>query len=229
MDRESVKRGLLFGLASACLATLLCVGLFHAKAGTRLHDYFDRNFSKRDIDYAIRWGDARLLDELLRREPLEREGSGRLVIRAMVWWRARVGRSSQGDIKRMQAKSCEMLKVLLKNGVDVNDGGEHNETPLYATIQFEMPDAAKLLLENGAQTDILVGPGGTPLLYYVLVKGRPYFDMLVEHGADVNIRGRDGRTLMQLAAAEKLGEECCGLLAEAGAAGGSRIAEPTTE
>ncbi len=229
MDSESAKRGLLFGLASACLVTFLCVGFFHADAGGRLRDYFDRNFSQRNIDYAVRWGDAKLLDELLSREPLEREGSGRLIIRAMVWWRARVEHSSERGIELMKAKSPEMLKVLLKNGADVNDGGDNNETPLYAAIQFEMPEAAKLLLENGAWTDILVGPGGTPLLYYALVKGRPYFNMLIEHGADVNIRSGDGQTLMQLAVTEKLGAEPRGLLAEAGAGGGSRIAEQTTE
>jgi len=229
MDRESVRRGLLFGLASACLAILLCIGFFHADAGARLRDYFDRNFSRRDIDYAIRWGDAKLLDQLLSREPLEREGSGRLIIRAMVWWRGRVGRCPQADIERMQAKSCEMLRVLLANGADVNGGGKHNETPLYAAIQFEMPEAAKLLLENGARTDILVGPAGTPLLYHALVKGRVYFDMLTEHGADINIKSANGRTLIELAAAEKLDAQRCELLAEAAVGSGSEVAERTRE
>ena len=229
MDREFVKLGLLFGLASACLATLLCIGFFHANAGARLRAYFDRNFSQRDIDYAIRWGDVPLLGELLSEKPLEPEGSGRLVIKATVWWRARVGHCSQGDISRMQAKSCEMIEALLANGADVNDGGEHNETPLYAAIQFEMPKAAKLLLEKGARTDILVGPTRTPLLYYAMVKGRAYFDMLIEHGANVSIRGGDGRTLMQLATGEKLGAEYRTLLAEAGVDGGHEVAEQNTE
>ena len=65
----------------------------------------------------------------------------------------------------MQNKHEEIVKLLLKIGVNVNQQDTNNETPLHwACVSSASLTITKLLLENGACTQTTNHCGFTPLL-----------------------------------------------------------------
>ena len=56
-----------------------------------------------------------------------------------------------------------------------------------------------MLLERGAKTDVLHNSSGRTLLHVVVeMGGIRAVRLLLEHGADVNVRDKDGRTPSEL-------------------------------
>ena len=92
---------------------------------------------------------------------------------------------------------------MVTKGADVNIPDRYNQTPLYSAVSRGYFDISKLLLEYGANVDILnnVHETETPLC---VAARRGYVDickLLLDHGADVNIHDSYYCTPLWIAAA----------------------------
>ena len=98
----------------------------------------------------------------------------------------------------------ENVQALIKLGVDVN-GCFGLSTPLHAAARFGRVNCLRALLNAGADPN-LAGPEG---LYFpmVAVRSLECVELLVEHGADVNVVGTLGETPL-INAIDRHGEEC---------------------
>lgn len=86
------------------------------------------------------------------------------------------------------ATSETMAKLLLDNGVDVDDSPGQWGTPLHAAAERGDIAVAKFLLKNGADVDFPNGHAAVPLH---IAADQGHLDMatlLLDHGADVNFR-----------------------------------------
>lgn len=88
----------------------------------------------------------------------------------------------------------ELVKVLIKNGTDLNTQDESNETALIFASIYGEEEIAKILIENGAQLNIQNFKGETAL-YWAATNGyEEIVKLLVKKGADVNIAKETGET-----------------------------------
>lgn len=123
------------------------------------------------------------------------------------------------------------VKVLLDNGADINKSGLQGYPPLALAIGENKYEVAKALLEAGADPKAAAGPDGlTPLMIaaaqnapaegamFLPSSTRP-IDIakgLLERGADVNAKAKNGMTALMVAATHN-NPPMIGLLIEAGA------------
>jgi quinoprotein dehydrogenase-associated probable ABC transporter substrate-binding protein len=123
------------------------------------------------------------------------------------------------------------IKVLLENGADIEAKGPEGSRPLALAIAENRYEAAKALLDAGADVKSPVGPNElTPLLIvagqtspaegamFLPGSARPIdiAQELIEKGADVNAKSKEGVTPLMVAAANN-NPPMIGLLIEAGA------------
>jgi ankyrin repeat protein len=138
-------------------------------------------------------------------------------------------------------RSAELLRMLIDAGADVNAArNDQGHTALSSALLFGSIDHVRLLLEHGADPNSLLQdenfPGQTLLMQVcgsgpathsggmsdpekraaIVARDETIVGLLLEHGADVNARDRDGRTALMLAA-EKHQASLVRLLLAAGA------------
>ena len=82
---------------------------------------------------------------------------------------------------------CKAVMWLINNGADVNTVNEFNETPLHNAARLAYHDMCKLLLENGAKTNVKCHIGTTALSSAYLSGNRRVFMLLRKHSpGDIN-------------------------------------------
>ncbi len=118
----------------------------------------------------------------------------------------------QGATPLHYAANAEIARALLAHGAIVNAVAHNGLTPLMAAAQSNTTaarDLAALYLEKGADVNArYTGPGAdgrTILQFAVAGKALPTVKLLVEHGADVNAKAKDGATAASIA--KSLGAE----------------------
>jgi len=96
-------------------------------------------------------------------------------------------------------ENIEAIRLLVKHGANVNDPSAVEESPFLGAIKWSHFKAAEELLKLGADVNC-VDPNGMTALHYMLKKGsdKPYFAMLVAHGARGDIKNKDGVTAAEL-------------------------------
>ncbi len=126
------------------------------------------------------------------------------------------------------ANKPEVIEVLLKNGADPNAVIEYRDyegkTLLHVCAMEGYKEIAEVLLKNGADPDkkCLVKDKGKRVedyspIFEAIIKGRNDIgEILIEHGADVNLKRRNGWTPLHLASFWAL-EEIVSTLLEHGA------------
>jgi ankyrin repeat protein len=97
--------------------------------------------------------------------------------------------------------SLEVAKFLIKNGADVNAKGENGSTPLHQAVLKHNTNIVSLLISNKANINAQTTAKITPLM---LACGIAYdyeiAKILIESGADVNIKDQFGNTALSFAA-----------------------------
>lgn len=110
---------------------------------------------------------------------------------------------TQEESEKIENEIYELIKLLVeKAGADVNKLNTRYESPLLLAVHYRYYNVAKLLLHHGAETDVIVTMQKLPLLYWALVcntEEKPFFDLLVSNGANVNIQDDKGDGLLHLA------------------------------
>ncbi len=94
----------------------------------------------------------------------------------------------------------EIIAYLLENGADVNlicRGA--NETPLMGALHQEKPEALKMLLAAGANTNHISLNGEAPLGRVAQHDFPIHVELLLAHQANINHQNRKGNTALHLA------------------------------
>jgi ankyrin repeat protein len=99
-----------------------------------------------------------------------------------------------------------LLGLLLRLGLKVNDTTSFGEVPINEALTFRTPATLKMLVEHGANVNYqnLHEPnlpaliGFTPLMNAALENDRESFLFLLDHGADPNMRSKNGVTALIL-------------------------------
>gem|GEM_PF-304783 len=103
--------------------------------------------------------------------------------------------ATNGDVKT--------LKAVLSKKTDVNYREDKGDPALILATRNGHKDAAKVLLDNGADVDATDREGGrTSLILAYLNKDYDTLDMLLTKGANPALAGKDGKTLPPMAACE---------------------------
>ena len=96
----------------------------------------------------------------------------------------------------------DVVRHLEKNPQDIDKPGRGNLTPLHQAILRKRPEAAVILLEAGADPDVLT-PGSQSSLHLAVERGLvETAQMLLQRGVDTNVRDSQGWTALHLAAAK---------------------------
>lgn len=93
------------------------------------------------------------------------------------------------------------LRNILESGVDVNMMDDSGQTLLCAAVRRSLPSACKLLVDHGARVDMAENnTGQTPLIFAAKAGDIIIAQLLLKHGADVNVPDVRGWTAMEHAA-----------------------------
>lgn len=95
----------------------------------------------------------------------------------------------------------EIVSMLIQGGADVNAKNELGRTSLMFSANYGFFEIAEMLLENGASTDDVANDetGWTAIIAASFNGHRNLVRLLLEHGADQNIRDTSGKTALMWA------------------------------
>ena len=99
-----------------------------------------------------------------------------------------------------------MVEKLISLGAKLdaqdNDTSNGPKSPLQMAVAFKDIECAKILIENGANVNLMFseGIGGNPPLHLAVMTGNiEMVQLLLNHGADVNTMEINGKTPLHLA------------------------------
>jgi WD40 repeat protein/ankyrin repeat protein/tetratricopeptide (TPR) repeat protein len=95
-------------------------------------------------------------------------------------------------------RDLDQAAVLIRAGGDVNAGTLTGTTPLHVAAK-DWEQAARLLLDSGARTELRDGKGMTPLHIAVLFDNAATTRLLLQHRAAIEARANNGQTPLLLA------------------------------
>lgn len=104
----------------------------------------------------------------------------------------------------------EAVKAAIEKEIDINAIGSNGQTALMYAANYVRIPVVQALIDAGADLDILseedgLGEGKTALMhvaesFFATGKRAEVVKLLVEAGANINLKGKDGRTALMLAA-----------------------------
>jgi ankyrin repeat protein len=102
-------------------------------------------------------------------------------------------------IQAARTGSLDTITLLLDSGADVNlpgpTGDDWDATPLQHAILARQSGAVRLLLDRGADPNRIAGPNApAPLLLAAGDTDPTFVNLLIAHGADLDIEGEGGVT-----------------------------------
>jgi ankyrin repeat protein len=85
-------------------------------------------------------------------------------------------------------RNPKIMKLLLKNGANIEEQNKEKETALFFAIKFNNLESVKILIDNGANVNALtvfdnIYSSKTPLVYAKRYASREIIDLLIKHGA----------------------------------------------
>ena len=95
----------------------------------------------------------------------------------------------------------QSMRGILRDGIDINatsrlrdaSGQEWDDTPLGWCVDGRQLEAARFLLDHGADTNKLSGYGSTPLHLAAQQGHLPMVQLLVDRGASISLKSRNGK------------------------------------
>src|SRR5262249_55423622 len=122
---------------------------------------------------------------------------------------------SDGFYAAIRANDLHQITKMLQEGADANTRDDRGVTPLMYATTLGSLDAMKLLLDRGADSNVIKMFGSTALMWSAsdVAKVR----LLLEHGAGVRAVSKQGRTALQIAALSDHSAEIVRLLIAKGA------------
>jgi ankyrin repeat protein len=103
--------------------------------------------------------------------------------------------------KAARAGHIEAVKQHIASGTDVNAKNGDGYTCLHLTLGRHK-EVAELLINKGADVNVKLPGGWTPLLWAVINGLKEVAELLIASGADVNWKDKNGGTLLHRAALE---------------------------
>lgn len=97
-------------------------------------------------------------------------------------------------------KRKALIKLLLKNGANIDSQDLEGMTPLHVAASLEDGSIAQILLENDAHVNSKNYGGMTPLHVAASLEHASIVQLLLENGADINSRDYGGMTPLHIAA-----------------------------
>lgn len=135
-------------------------------------------------------------------------GTGNLAICKLLLQKGKPSPEEAGNALAEAIRSGRMavLSHLLEQGIDPDTavplGSSPRITPLWVAVEANRPEAAKVLLDHGADIDFMVNPSGNPgknqpagtALHYVIrmQDALPLFRLLLERGAKPDVPTPEG-------------------------------------
>lgn len=105
--------------------------------------------------------------------------------------------------RTIQNGHVEVVKILIKRGADIEARSTTGNTPLNFAISAESNriEVMSLLLSAGASVNVVVGFSGDTPLYSAIHAGHlDAVELLIKHGADINVRNQVVGTPLHYAA-----------------------------
>ncbi|KAF4231767.1 hypothetical protein CNMCM6457_005066 [Aspergillus fumigatiaffinis] len=115
---------------------------------------------------------------------------------------------SEQQAKDQYCRQVALLKALIHAGADINaaengsevDPGAQGQTPFHNAVLCGQTECAKILLETGADPNLLYGPGEHVMGSAVFSGQIGLVQLMLNRGADVNRANRLGMTPLMIAA-----------------------------
>jgi ankyrin repeat protein len=99
----------------------------------------------------------------------------------------------------------EFISLLLSNGADREHKNFAGMTPLNTAAKFsDLAEVTEMLIDKGSNINTIDNLELTPLMHSVLIGSGVQFDVLMSHGADINMKDMDGRTVKDMITEEHL-------------------------
>ena len=122
------------------------------------------------------------------------------------------GKSSQSEAEKVSPPKLDLhaaiymrdldaVKQHIKYGTDVNVlEPSMKSTPLITAAALGEPEAAKILIEAGADINLKNMDGSTALMVAIVFGKDKVAKVLIDNGADLNVKNKDGSTALHTAA-----------------------------
>jgi ankyrin repeat protein len=104
-------------------------------------------------------------------------------------------------LRAISGRQVQLAKLLVENGADISVGNRWGQAPLIYALWNRDPGMVQWLLEKGADTNTKDNTpfGYTSLHWSVRMGNKELIELVLGAGADVNLKGSDGKTALQLA------------------------------
>ena len=119
-------------------------------------------------------------------------------------------------ISAARSGDLETIKLLLKNGADVNAKDTGGGTALSWAAGAGQTDSVRLLLDRGANINVIDSAGNTALMLAAVADHKDVVQLLLDKGADVNPKDKGGGTAL-MGASVGAGADVVKLLLDKGA------------
>jgi len=99
----------------------------------------------------------------------------------------------------VRSKKKHLVKLLIKNKVDINTINSHGDTALHISCNTKNASIAKLLIDNNTNINVINFDGNTPLHIALHSRHTSIIKLLIDNRANVNLVNFDGDTPLHMA------------------------------